>query len=134
MASVEAGDSTDDDFGYDLTLEDEKLLASLADRAPHPGAVNSTTTSHSPPPPSVAAGAIFANRFAPESQSQKHADSLPRRSLGRAPAALVSVARTDSVDEFVRKTQPDSSHAAVPTDDVHYPDRKCLRASASGHL
>ncbi|PSR90651.1 exonuclease V a 5' deoxyribonuclease-domain-containing protein [Coniella lustricola] len=117
MASVEAGDSTDDDFGYDLSLEDEKLLASLADRAPHSAAVNTTTTRS---PTTAAPG--FLIRSTTASQSDKHVDGVPRSSPSRAKTALLGVGRTDSINNFVRSTQPDSSCTVIPADDLNYPD------------
>lgn len=105
MASLDS----DDDFGYDLSLEDEKLLVSLAD-ATHPAdPVNSVT------------------RIAGNPGTKQHHDvaslsgSSPRRM-----AALVGVARTNSVNTFMRRTQPESTPSVIPTDDVQYPDRTCL--------
>ncbi|CAN8102817.1 unnamed protein product [Discula destructiva] len=99
MASLDTDDD-DEDFGYDLSLEDEKLLASLADgqrHAPDP-------VIHTPP-----------------TRPTHDAASIPRISPRRM-AALVGVGRTDSVTTFMRRTQPDATSAVVPADMVQYPD------------
>lgn len=98
------GDS-DSEFGYDLSLEDEKVLASLADGAdahahPHPTGSIAPATRH-------------------------HAANNPRSSQG-GKTALVGVARTNSVDVFMRRTQPQSTPSVVPVDDVQYPDCRWL--------
>lgn len=105
MASL---DSDDDDFGYDLSVEDEKLLVSLADAA-HP-----TDSVH------------FVNRISQTSGTGLHDATGPRSSSPRRMAALVGVARTNSVNTFMRKTQPESAPSVIPADDVQYPDRMCL--------
>lgn len=92
MASLDSDD--DDDFGYDLSAEDEKLLASLAD------------ASHSNVP------------------ARHHDAASPPGSRARRSAALVGVARTSSVNTFMQRTQPESTPSAIPTDDVQYPDRR----------
>lgn len=105
MASL---DSDDDDFGYDLSVEDEKLLVSLADAA-HP-----TESVHS------------VNQIPKTLGIELHdAAGLPSSSPRRM-AALVGVARTNSVSTFMRKTQPESTSSVIPTDDVQYPDRMYL--------
>lgn len=105
MASLE---SDDDDFGYDLSVEDEKLLASLADAA-HP-----TDSVHSVNRISQTPGTGLHNAADLSSSSPRHM------------AALVGVARSKSVNTFMRKTQPESTPSVIPTDDVQYPDRTCL--------
>lgn len=105
MASL---DSDDDDFGYDLSLEDEKLLVTLAD-ANHP--------THP-----VNAGTRITEAF-----SARHNDVASLSSSNpRRMAALIGVARTNSVNTFMRRTQPESAPSVIPTDDIHYPDRMCL--------
>lgn len=110
MASAPDRDS-DDDFGYDLSTEDEKLLVSLADRV---------DTARSTTPASQETGAVAAATRASD------ATSIPRSSPG-GKTAFVGVARTTSIDAFVRKTQPQSAPSLIPTDDVQYPDRTWLR-------
>lgn len=104
MASLDS----DDDFGYDLSLEDEKLLVSLAD-ATHPV---------KPVDPVTRAGGSSSTRH---HDATSLSGSSPRRM-----AALVGVARTNSVNTFMRRTQPESTPSVVPTDDVQYPDRMCF--------
>lgn len=104
MASL---DSDDDDFGYDLSVEDEKLLASLADAA-HP-----TDSVHS------------VNRLFQKPGTGLHDAADPSSSSPRRMAALVGIARTNSVNTFMRKTQPESTPSVMPTDDIQYPDRMC---------
>ncbi|KAJ4390630.1 hypothetical protein N0V93_004227 [Gnomoniopsis smithogilvyi] len=101
MASL---DSDDDDFGYDLSLEDEKLLASLAD-ATHPT------------DPLDAAISNIATPGARHHDAAGLSGSSPRRM-----AALVGVARTNSVNTFMRRTQPQSAPSDIPTYDIQYPD------------
>lgn len=89
---------SDDEFGYDLSLEDEQLLAALADE-PHLVAAH-----HDPLAPNLVRS------------SQKGAHDTT--------TALRAVGRTHSVDAFVQATQPQSAPSVVPADDVQYPDRK----------
>lgn len=98
MASAPNRDDSDSDFGYDLSLEDEELLVSLADGA------RATDVA---------------------SLASHHAAIIPR-SGPRGKASLVGVARTNSVDAFVRTTQQQPMSSTVPADDVRYPDRKRL--------
>lgn len=105
MASPRDKDSDDDDFGYDLSLEDEQLLATLAD-----GASSYTRASE----PVVATAAAAAHDVAP---------NVLRSSL-QGKTALRAVGRTHSVDAFVQGTQPHSAPSIVPVDNVEYPDRK----------
>lgn len=108
MASL-ADSFSDDDFGYDLSLEDEKLLASLAD-APEP-AVRTT-------------GVLL------ETHQLHDAGNIPHSSPRRM-AALVGVGRSISVSTFMRKTQPKSTPIVVPEDHVKYPDRTFCPSSSS---
>lgn len=103
-------DSDDDEFGYDLSLEDEKLLVFLADATHHTDPVNAVTGTTSTPD---------ARHYDAASLS----GSSPRRM-----AALVGVARTKSVNTFMRRTQPESAPSVISTDDVQYPDRTCPRS------
>lgn len=100
-------DSDSDDFGYDLTLDDEKLLLSLTDDAL---------------PPARASQNLFATTRPVAHNNAAGSLSSCSSPLGRK-AALVGVARTSSIDAFVRKTQPQSAPSMVPSDDVQYPDR-----------
>lgn len=102
MASLESIDD-DDDFGYDLSLEDEKLLASLADDR------------HAQTPVSGA----------PETRQLHDAASFSR-SGPRHMAAIVAVGRTSRVAAFMQRAQPDAPDAApavTPAGHVQYPDR-----------
>lgn len=98
---------SDDDFGYDLSPEDELLLATLAD-----GASKSCCSSHH------------------ATCLSHHDDHAVAPNLGRgsqqAPTtALRAVGRTHSVDAFVQAMQPQPAlPSAVPVDNVQYPDRK----------
>lgn len=93
--------ASDTDSEFNLSLEDEQLLASLAETtAPKPA--DATVFPHDAP-------------GGPPSSSQ-------------ARAALVGIARTNSVNAFVHKTQPQSTPSVIPTDDVKYPDRRCILA------
>lgn len=105
MASL---DSDDDDFGYDLSVEDEKLLVSLADAA-HP-----------------TDGVHCVNRISQTPGVGLHDAAGLSSSSPRRMAALVGVARTNSVGTFMRKTQPEPTPSVIPTDDVQYPDRTFL--------
>lgn len=88
----------DSDSEFDLSPEDEQLLASLVENtAPKP-----------------ADASVF-----PHDASS----SLSSRSQARA--ALVGIARTNSVNAFVHKTQPQSTPSVIPANDVTYPDRRC---------
>lgn len=79
----------DSDSEFDISLEDEQLLASLVQDTP-------TASLHDAP------------------------SSLPSGSQQRA--ALVGVGRTNSINAFVHKTQPQSTPSIIPADDVRYPD------------
>lgn len=83
---------------FDLSLEDEQLLASLAEDT------------------ALKAADVSA-------VSRDAASSLHGSSQGRA--ALVGIARTNSVNAFVHKTQPQSTPSVVPADDIKYPHRRC---------
>lgn len=89
------------EYGYDLSLEDETLLASLAD-AVQPANNN---------------GSDSATQLAGTSQKRPYISSVgPRLSHQHAPdimrgspqgkMSLVGIGRTDSVDAFVQNTQP----------------------------
>ncbi|KAI3400506.1 hypothetical protein diail_2705 [Diaporthe ilicicola] len=87
--------ASDTDSEFDLSLEDEQLLASLVENtAPN------------------TADAFASSR---DAASSPHGSSQDR-------AALVGIARTNSVNAFVQKTQPQSTPSIVPADDVKYPD------------
>lgn len=91
--------ASDTDSEFNLSLEDEQLLASLADNtAPKPA--DASAFPHDAP-------------GGPPSSSQVR-------------AALVGIARTNSVNAFVHKTQPQSTPSIIPADDVKYPDRRCI--------
>lgn len=98
--------ASDTDSEFDLSLEDEQLLASLAE--------NTTPTSDP------------ADAFA---SSRDAAGSLHGSSQGRA--ALVGIARTNSVNAFVHRTQPQSTPSIVPADDIKYPDRRYSLSSGT---
>lgn len=103
MASLDTFDNIDDDdFGYDLSLEDEQLLASLADNQ-----------RHAPEPVITTLDTRRVDHVASTTGSG------PRRM-----AALVGVGRTKSVTTFLRSTQPEATPVIVPADDVQYPDRR----------
>lgn len=104
---------SDSDFGYDLSLEDEKLLASLVDGPRAAPKANAPTTQ----PLASLAQSTGGHRDA-------SSILLPRSSSLRGKAALVGVGRTNSIDTFVRKTRPQSTLSVLPADDVKYPDRK----------
>lgn len=98
--------ASDTDSEFDLTLEDEQLLASLVDNtAPKPA--DATALPHDAP-------------GGPPSSSQVR-------------AALVGIARTNSVNAFVHKTQPQSTPSVIPADDVKYPDRRLLARPSRCH-
>lgn len=101
-------DNDSDDYGYDLTLDDEKLLISLADGPPLPSSTNN---------------------------NNKHNATAALSSCGSSvdKTTLVGVARTSNIDAFVRKTQPQSAPSIVPADDVQYPDRRYPSISVSVH-
>lgn len=87
--------ASDTDSEFNLSLEDEQLLASLVENAvPKP------------------ADAFAFPHDAPSSVS----------SSSKTRAALVGVGRTNSVNAFVYKTQPQSTPSVIPADDVKYPD------------
>lgn len=90
--------ASDTDSEFNLSLEDEQLLASLVENAvPKP------------------ADAFAFPRDAPSGPP----------SVSQARAALVGIARTNSVNVFVHRTQPQSTPSVIPADDVKYPDRRC---------
>lgn len=93
--------ASDTDSEFNLSLEDEQLLASLVENA-LPKPADAYAFPHDAP-------------SGPTSSSQVR-------------AALVGVARTNSVNAFVHKTQPQSTPSVIPADDVKYPDRKCIVA------
>lgn len=95
----------DEDFGYDLSLEDEQLLASLADNQQHASELVINTT--------------------PQTRNIPDVASVPRSSPQRM-AALVGVGRTKSVTTFMRSTQPEATPTVVTADDIQYPDRRFL--------
>ncbi|KAK7748958.1 hypothetical protein SLS53_000983 [Cytospora paraplurivora] len=103
-----ASDS-ESEYGYDLSLEDEELLASLADGV-RTDATHIPGTSEGPHISSVAPSSVL-----------HHASNVSRGGP-RGNASLVGIARTDSVDAFVQGTQPQSAPSLVPADDVAYPD------------
>lgn len=103
MVSLDTADQ--DDFGYDLSVEDEELLASLADQQSHPPAEPVTHT--------------------PQARPQRHDAASTSCSSPRRMAAIVGVGRTHSVTDFIRRTRPDPTPAAVPADRVQYPDCRC---------
>lgn len=99
------------EYGYDLSLEDEELLASLVD-AIHPvndNGASATQVAGISKKPHLSGVATRSAHL--------HAPDLLRGSP-RGKTSLVGIARTDSVDAFVQKTQPQS---------VTYPDRRCPR-------
>lgn len=100
MASLDTFED-DDDFGYDLSLEDERLLASLVD--------------NQRPAPEPMITTIETRRV--------HDVAIPR-STPRRMAALVGIGRTKSVNTFMRSTQPEATPTVVPADHVQYPDRR----------
>lgn len=97
---------SDDEFGYDLSIEDEQLLATLADDA----SLDPTTRASSEAITTIVA----------------HDNAAPNtlRSRPKGKTALRAVGRTDSLNAFVRGTQPQSTPSIVPVDNVQYPDRK----------
>lgn len=97
------------DYGYDLSLEDEELLATLADGV-CTDATHIPGTSEGP----------YTSSVAPSS-TLHHASNFSHGGP-RGNASLVGIARTDSVDAFVQGTQPQSAPTFVPADDVAYPD------------
>lgn len=90
--------ASDTDSEFNLSLEDEQLLASLVDNT--------------------------ASKPADASAFPRDAPSGPP-SGSQARAALVGVGRTNSVNAFVQRTQPQSTPSVIPADDVKYPDRRC---------
>ncbi|ROW08022.1 hypothetical protein VPNG_06061 [Cytospora leucostoma] len=96
------------EYGYDLSLQDEELLASLADGV-CTDATHIPDTSEGPHISSVAPSSV------------PH-DASNVRGGPRGNASFVGIARTDSVDAFVQGTQPQSAPSFVPADDVAYPD------------
>lgn len=103
---------SDSDFGYDLSLEDEELLACLADGTSIQSVVAGELTSAAQP-----------LRTPQTTEVDHHATSTLHNSP-RGKASLVGVARTDSVDAFVRRTQPQPTPNIIPAVDVQYPDRR----------
>lgn len=91
---------------FDLSLEDEQLLASLVENTT-PKLADASASSHDAP------------------------RSLHGSSQGRAP--LVGIARTSSVNAFVHKTKPHSTPSVIPADDVKYPDRRSSAFSSRSH-
>lgn len=91
--------ASDTDSEFNLSLEDEHLLASLAENA-------------APKP-------VHASAFPRDAPSGTPSSSQTR-------AALVGIGRTNSVNAFVLKTQPQSTPSIIPADDVKYPDRRCI--------
>lgn len=108
------------EYGYDLSLEDEELLASLVDgvHAANNGSANTAQIAGVSERPHVVPS--LAPSFIPH-----HAPKLPPGG-SQGTASLVGIARTDSVDAFVQNTQPQSAPSFVPADDVTYPDCRCL--------
>lgn len=100
---------SDDEFGYDLSLADEQLLAALADGAP----------SHHP---------ALSPLDEPDLVAANHDNAAPNpvrsSQKGANTTALRAVGRTHSVDALVQATQPQSAPSVVPADNVQYPDRK----------
>lgn len=93
--------ASDTDSEFNLSLEDEQLLASLVENTvPKP------------------ADAFAFPHDAPSSVS----------SSSQTRAALVGIGRTSSLNAFVYKTQPQSTPSVIPADDVNYPDRRCIAA------
>lgn len=101
------------EYGYDLSLEDEELLASVVDDVHAANTGQIAGVSERPP----------VSSFTPSSVPH-HAPNLPRGG-SQGTASLVGIARTDSVDAFVQKTQPQSAPSFVPADGVSYPDCRC---------
>lgn len=90
--------ASDSDSEFDLSPEDENLLASLVENTASKPADASVLPNDAP-------------------------NNLPSSSQARA--ALVGIARTNSVNAFVHKIQPQSTPSVIPADDVTYPDRRC---------
>lgn len=109
------------DYGYDLSPEDEAIFASLVDRV-QPTNSSSSVSEVQIASPSEASRSHFSS-LAPN--SVLHAPSLQRGSP-QGKASLVGIARTDSVDAFVQKTQPQPASSFVPADKVTYPDCRYL--------
>lgn len=82
----------DSDSEYDLSLEDQQLLVSLVEDAP----------------------------FDPAGSPHDAPSSLPGSS--QPTAALVGVGRTNSINAFVHKIQPQSTPSVIPAHDIRYPD------------
>lgn len=103
------------EYGYDLSLEDEELLASLVDsvHAANNGPVQITQIA------GVSETSHIAS-LAPSSVPH-HVSKLSPGGL-QSTASLIGIARSDSVGAFVQKTQPQSAPSFVPADDVAYPD------------
>lgn len=92
----------DSDSEYDLSLEDQQLLVSLVEDTP----------------------------FDPAGSPHDAPSSLPGSS--QPTAALVGVGRTNSINAFVHKIQPQSTPSVIPAHDIRYPDRRCNISSLSG--
>lgn len=120
MTSAPDLDDSDSELDYDLSLEDEKLLASLADNAQAQAQAQPYHHATGPIPP--APQTLGTLRTTRESH---HVASTPRSSQG-GEASLVGVARSNSVDAFVCWTKPQSMPSGIPADDVQYPDRRWL--------
>ncbi|ROW09616.1 hypothetical protein VMCG_02384 [Cytospora schulzeri] len=103
------------EYGYDLSLEDEELLASLVDGAhtANTGSTNILQLDDVLERPHI-------STLAPSSLPHHAPNLTPGGSQGMA--SLVGIARTDSVDAFVQKIQPQAAPSFVLTDDVTYPD------------
>lgn len=110
---------SDSEFGYDLSVEDENLLAKLVDGAHATRftaptlAIQTQTQDHTTAPTPDATG------------GHHDAPSCVLRSSPRGKPALVGLARTNSLAAFVRKTRPQSMPSVIPEGDVQYPDRTC---------
>lgn len=109
MASPQDPES-DEDFGYDLSLEDEQLLAIIADGASNNSASEAVQT---------VAYDIPSNHL---------------RSSPKGKTSLRAVGRTFSINAFVQGIQPQSAPSIVPADNAQYPDRKYSDRSASACL
>lgn len=98
------------EYGYDLSLEDEELLASLVDDV---HAANNTQN----------AGVLDrypTSTLAPSS----FAHHAPKPSHGgpQGTPSLVGIARTRGVGAFFENTQPQSTTPLTTADGVAYPD------------
>lgn len=107
MASADS--DSDSDFGYDLSLEDENLLANLVDGA---HAIKS-----------IAPATRTQTLGITPADARDGTTSCAPSSSPRGKPALVGLARTTSLAAFVRKTRPQSMPSVIPEADVQYPDR-----------